>query len=43
MSLERVGWVLGKGAQSEVGYTFLLGLFGVAVSTKSASHKSRYA
>ena len=34
-----VGWVLGKGWQLEAGYTSLLGLFGVAVSPESVSHR----
>ena len=34
-----VGWVVGKGWQLEAGYNSLLGLFGVAVSPQSVSHR----
>ena len=36
-----VGWVEGAGGKPEVGYTFQLGLFGVAMSPRSTNHRPR--
>ena len=35
------GWVVGEGGQQESGYTLCLGLVGVAMSPRRASHKQR--